>query len=72
MIREMLNPNSDVSSMRVAMFILIFAGIIIAIVGLVKGVDLGGLGILCGVFVGAAMGGKSLQAFSEKGSGGDK
>lgn len=65
MIKPLLDPKSDVSSMRAAMFIALFAAIIIAIIGLFKGSDLGGLGILCGVFVGAAFGGKSLSKFAE-------
>lgn len=71
MIKKLLDPNSDVSSMRAAMFIALFAAIVIAIIGLFKGVDLGDLGILCGVFVASAFGGKSIQALGEMKSGGE-
>lgn len=66
MVKELLDPKSDVSSMRAAMFIALFASIVIAVIGLFKGVDLGDLGILCGVFVTASIGGKMGQAFAER------
>lgn len=61
MIKKLLDPNSEVSSMRAAMFLALFAAIVIAIIGLFKGVDLGNLAILVGVFITPAFGAKMLQ-----------
>lgn len=70
MIKPLLDPKSDVSSMRAMGFIALIAAIIIAVIGLFKGVDLNNLGILCGVFVGPAFLGKAAQHFSESREGG--
>lgn len=61
----MLAENSQISSMRVMSLISLTSGIIIAIIGLVKGSNLSEVAILAGVFVGSAFGGKALQKFSE-------
>lgn len=71
MIKELLDPNSDVSSMRVMSFIALFIAGGLAFTGLIKGVDLSALGVLCGVFVASSFGGKSIQAFAESKKRGD-
>jgi hypothetical protein len=47
-------------------FLALFAGIVIAVYGLYMNRDMIGLSALCGVFVGAAFGGKVSQKILEK------
>jgi hypothetical protein len=65
-IKEMLSDSGSISCMRVMSIVSMFAGTGIAIVGIYKGQDLSKLAILVSVFVGAAFGGKAIQAFADK------
>jgi hypothetical protein len=65
-LKKLLADNAgDPSSMRVMSFIALFAGVIIAGVGLAMGKDLSSLAILSGVFVGGAFTGKVAQSSIE-------
>lgn len=62
---SMFSESSDISSMRVLSFLSLVMGGIIATVGMYKQVELSGLSMLTGVFVGSAFGGKVMQKFAE-------
>ena len=64
--RDLLSSDSKLSSLRVMAFLALFAGIAIAVYGLYMNRDMIGLSALCGVFVGAAFGGKVSQKILEK------
>lgn len=64
-LKSMFSEGSEISSMRImAMISLLIAGGL-AVAGMYKGVSATELSILCGVFVGAAFGGKVGQKFAE-------
>jgi len=61
MLMRLLNEKDSLSMMRFLCLVsMIFAGLI-ALYGLLRGVDLVGLSALCGVFVTASIGGKAVQ-----------
>lgn len=57
--------NGNTSSARLGMFICVCSGCFTAILGVYKGVDLVGLGVLVGVLLGAGIGGKVYQKGKE-------
>lgn len=64
-IKKLLSESSDLSCMRaMSLLSLLLAGAI-AVIGLIKNVDLSALSLLVGVFVAAAFGGKVGQKFAE-------
>lgn len=65
MIRELLDPKSSISSMRLLSFISLLTGCLLAAYGLYANKDLLGLAALCSVFVGAAFTGKAIQKSME-------
>lgn len=60
-IRDLFSENGSVSMMRMLSLISLLLAGWIAVRGLETHADLSGLSMLCGVFVGAAMGGKVMQ-----------
>lgn len=64
-IKKLFSENSDVSCMRLMAIVSLTIGGALAFVGLLQDRDLGSLAALCGVFVGAAFGGKVTQKFAE-------
>jgi hypothetical protein len=64
-IKNIFKSDSEVSSMRVMSMISLLTGCYIGISGLYQGKNLSELAILCGTFLGAAMGGKVLQKQTE-------
>lgn len=65
MLNSMFSETGDISSVRVMALLCVLAAILIALIGMYKGSDLMGLSALCGVFLGAAFGGKVMQKKSE-------
>lgn len=63
--KVMADGDGTPSAMRWMSVVALFAGIVIAFVGLLKGKDLSTLAVLCGVFVGSAFGGKVAQSSIE-------
>lgn len=62
---QMFSESSTISAMRVMAVISLLMGCGIAIYGIAKSADLGGISEVCAVFVGAAFTGKVVQKFSE-------
>ena len=60
-LKKLLASGGAISTMRVMGFWSLFVGSFLAIVGLYKGMNLLELSALCGVFIGAAFGGKVAQ-----------
>lgn len=60
-----LSEKSDVSSMRLMSILALLLAGYIAVRGLETRSDLSGLSMLCGVFLGAAFGGKVIQKHVE-------
>ena len=61
-----LQENGKTSSIRVAMFIAVITGCIVAVIGVWRGVDLFGLTTLSTGLVSAGMGFKAYQKGGEK------
>lgn len=66
MFSKLFSENSEVSMMRVMSMLSLSAGIVIGAYGLCTNKDMSALSMLCGVFVGAAFGGKVGQKFAER------
>ena len=65
-LKELISEQSTLSTMRVMSLLCIFAAIGIAFYGIAHNQALDALSILCGVFLGAGMGGKVAQKGMEK------
>ena len=64
-IKKLLSERSQYSSMRLMSILSLLVASALAFIGLHKGVDLGSLATLCGVFLGAGFVGKATQKFAE-------
>lgn len=64
--QKTLSENTTISSLRVMSFLSLFTGMIIGLGGLYLEKNLGEVSMLCGVFVGAAFGGKVGQKYAER------
>lgn len=62
---RLISAKSDISSMRVMSLMSVIAAIVLAFHGINRGQPLDSLSILCGVFLGAAFGGKVGQKVVE-------
>ena len=62
---EMMSEKSKVSLTRFVTLLCVLTAIFIAIYGTLHSMDLSSLSVLCGVFLGAAFGGKVSQKFAE-------
>jgi hypothetical protein len=69
MLKELLDTRSNVSSMRMMGFISVITASVLGVIGLLKGVEPSTLGVLCGVFLGSAFGGKVGQKYIESNHG---
>jgi len=65
-IKGFFKDTGDQSMGRLLSFITVLSAVVIACYGIVKGVDLSTLAVLCGTFLGAGIGGKVVQSFAEK------
>lgn len=66
-IRDLLSESGSISAMRVMALICVLAAVGVAMFGLKEKSDVGQISILCGIFLGAAFGGKVGQKFAETG-----
>jgi hypothetical protein len=64
-IKSALSEKDKISTMRIMSLFSLLVGAGIAIYGIYEGKDLGGVAEICGVFVGAAVGGKVTQKYAE-------
>jgi hypothetical protein len=62
------SDGGDVSMMRLMSFLCVISAVVISLVGIYRGSDLSGVAILVGSFLVPAFGGKSAQAYIEKGA----
>lgn len=62
---KLVSEKSEISSMRVMSLFSVLSATGLAVYGINKGQPLDSLSILCGVFLGAAFGGKVSQKFAE-------
>lgn len=69
--RMVFSEESGISMMRVMSLVSLTVGSILGLAGLWMRIDLTQLALLCGVFVGAAFGGKTVQKFAELASKGE-
>ena len=65
-LKKLLSTSGEASTMRLMSIASFLVGASIAVVGVLKGKDLSGLAQVCGVFVGSAFMGKTVQKFAEK------
>jgi hypothetical protein len=62
---SLFSEKGEISSMRVMSMISLLISGYVAIYGLTTHADMGGLAVLCGVFLSAAFGGKTAQKMIE-------
>lgn len=65
-IKEMLSDSGSISTVRVMSLFSLLTGAAIAMYGIAKGAELGGIAQVCTVFVGGAFAGKVSQKYMEK------
>ena len=62
---DFFKVGTKLSMMRLLSFICVICACVIALAGIIKGLDLNQLAFICGIFLGTGIGGKYMQTKTE-------